>query len=150
MKKSTPPADEETLRLTRRGLLAKIHVARKDLALAEESYRAILKRMTGKESAGDCGDGELVAVLDEFRRLGWKGDKPREAKPQVTVIYGLWRDLTPFLRHADEAALRAFCRRQVRIEDPRWMNAQQANKVIEALKSWLVRERGRAAGAEMA
>src|SRR6185437_5769575 len=121
------------------------HVAKKDLALVDDSYRAILTRITGHESAGDCGDGDLVKVLEEFRRLGWKGDKPREAKPQVTMIANLWRDLAPYLRNTDDAALRAFCRRQVGIEEPRWMNARQANKVIEALKSWLARERAKAA-----
>jgi phage gp16-like protein len=37
----------------RRALLAKVHIAKKALAMADDSYRALLKRVAGGESAGD-------------------------------------------------------------------------------------------------
>lgn len=52
-------------------LLAKVHVAKKDLGLDDETYRSVMERVTGRRSAGDCAVHELVRVVAEFRRLGW-------------------------------------------------------------------------------
>ncbi|GFK94442.1 hypothetical protein NNJEOMEG_02287 [Fundidesulfovibrio magnetotacticus] len=71
---------------TRGSLLAKVHIAKKDLALDEDTYRAVLKRVTGHESARDCSLPELVRVVAEFRRKGWNptqtaGPTQGKAKP---------------------------------------------------------------------
>ncbi len=99
---------------TRRALLAKIHVAKKGLALVEESYRAILLRVGGAESAAALDEGGLVRVVEEFKRLGWKdarrGFKP-SPKPHVRLIWKLWGELSPEGVRNQAAGLRGFCRR---------------------------------------
>ncbi|MBI4804443.1 MAG: regulatory protein GemA [Desulfovibrio sp.] len=60
---------------SRKSLLAKVHIAKKDLGLDNDTYRSVLERTTGQRSAGDCAYQELVRVVAEFRRLGWSPDK---------------------------------------------------------------------------
>jgi phage gp16-like protein len=126
-------------------MLSKVHIARKELALAEESYRAILQRIAARSSAADCTDEQLDAVLAEFKRLGWspKTRRPRSSVPHVRKIYALWTALKPHLDDGSDKALRAFVRRQTAnkahpdgIASPEWLDAEQANRVIEGLKAW--------------
>ena len=128
----------------RRALLAKVHIARKALALEEDSYRALVLRITGHDSAGDCADTALVALLDEFKRLGFTAAKRKSEKPFVRLIYALWKELQPHLTDGSREALRSFVRRQTGVVQPEWLDAAQANKVTEGLKAWLKRERATA------
>lgn len=133
----------------RRGLLAKVHMAAKDLALADDSYRDLLERQTGTRSAADCSDAELETVLAVFRDLGWEPKKGRrgrkQAAPAVRPLLGkaraLWRALHDLgeLRDGSDQALAAFVRRQTGIEALEWLTPDQAYKAIEALKSWCAR-----------
>ena len=130
----------------RNAALARVHIARKEMALDEDGYRAVLRRVTGHESAGRCSDSQLGAVLDEFQRLGWTAAKrhPRPSeKPHVRLIWALWAELRGRLRDPSPAALRSFVRRQTGVADPEWLDAAEANSVIEALKAWLAREPAR-------
>lgn len=130
---------------TRRTLLAKIHLARKDLALAEDSYRAILLRIGGAQSAAWIDDAGLGRVIAEFQRLGWqparRAFKP-SAKPHVRLVWRLWRELAPAAVRNQAQGLRGFCKRVAGVEDPEWLSPPQANAVIEALKARLARSRG--------
>ena len=134
----------------RRAMVAKIHIARKELALAEDTYRAILSRVTGHASSTACSDKQLGAVLAEFERLGWtlKGTGTRRTSGEswVRMIYAIWGELAPLLDAATDDTLRAFVRRQTKsrknpegISDPKWLDAQEGRKVIEGLKGWLAR-----------
>ena len=126
----------------RKMLIAKVHVAKKALALEDDSYRALLRRVTGVDSAARCTDVSLVAVLDEFKRLGFEAPKKKRSdKPHVRLIYALWADLKPYLTSPTEEALRGFVFRQTGVRAPEWLNPSQANKVSEGLKAWLKRER---------
>jgi phage gp16-like protein len=127
----------------RRALLARVHIASKEMALTDDSYRAILKRVTGQESAADCSDGLLTKVLDEFKRLGWmpKVKRPTSTVPHVRKVFALWTAIKPHLDDGSDAALRSFVERQTGITRPEWLDATQANKVIEGLKAWLARVR---------
>ena len=128
----------------RRSLLAKIHVAKKQLAMVDDSYRALLVRTTSKDSARDCSDAQLVRVVEEFKRLGFDAPKKVSGKPFVRMIYAIWKDLKPYLDAPNDAALAAFVQRQTGIDKPEWLDGKQAGVVIEALKGWLARERARA------
>jgi len=55
----------------RRGLLAKIHIAKKELALSEEFYRELLYRLTGKRSCRDMNIPELETVCRVLQEMGW-------------------------------------------------------------------------------
>jgi len=132
----------------RRAMLAKLHIAKKEMALADETYRAILQRIAAKASASDCTDAQLDTVLAEFKRLGWKPKtkRPRSAVPHVRLVYALWTELRPRLKDGSDAALRSFVHRQTGMDSPEWLDAPQATKVIEGLKAWLARtKKGKAA-----
>lgn len=63
---------------TRRADLAKIHIAKKDLALDDARYRALLTRETGRGSAADLDAGERARVIAAFVKLGWQ-PRPKTA-----------------------------------------------------------------------
>lgn len=124
--------------------LAKIHVAKKQLALEEESYRAILERATGKSSARDMTEAERGRVLAEFERLGFRARPARAGRPaHVRHIYALWGELQArgaVVRGPKGApALRAFVRRQTGVAAPEFLAPAQSASVTEALKSWIAR-----------
>jgi phage gp16-like protein len=126
-------------------MIAKIHLAKKQLALAEDSYRAILERITGLDSAGKM---RVDPVLREFARLGWRA-KPaakRSAQPQIRMIHAVWADICKLQGRGDADALRAFVRRQTKTEDhpdgvdsPNFLTAPLATRVLEGLKAWRAR-----------
>ncbi len=131
-------------------MLAKIHLARKQMALDDETYRDLLQRVTGQRSCTTCADAELHRVLAEFQRLGWtaKPARVRSDTAQVRMIYAIWADLRPLLKDAGDEALRGFVRRQTKsavhpdgVDAPEWLNGVDAAKVIEGLKGWLARLR---------
>lgn len=126
--------------MNRRGLLALVHCARKDLALDEETYRAVLERVAGKASASELGDGELGRVVDHFRSLGWtpKSGKAPTRNGHVRKLWAVWAELCSSgrVRSPTRAALKAFVKRMTGVDDPEWLDAGQVNKVIESLKKW--------------
>jgi phage gp16-like protein len=138
-----------------KAMRAKIHIARKELALAEDDYRAILQRAAGIESTADAGPSHLDAVLKELRRLGWKAKhrkgaarRPLSPHAQIRMIYAVWADMRPHLSDGSESALRAFCARQTKTEAnpagvtaPEFLDAPMANRVLEGLKAWRARLR---------
>jgi hypothetical protein len=135
----------------RRAMLAKVHIARKEMSLADDDYRAILARVAGQSSSALCSAAQLARVLEEFKRLGWKpkGAKPISANPQVRMIYAIWKDIRPLLDGVtSNAELRAFVRRQTKsalhpdgVDTPEFCNPEQLVLVIEGLKAWRARLR---------
>lgn len=128
----------------RGALYAKLHIARKELGLDDDSYRAVLVRVGGHYSAKDMSVGQIEAVLKEFRHLGWKpklatGNRrtPDSAKAYVRKIFAIWNELAPLLASGGtREALRAFVERQTGVSAPEFLDAEQATKVTEALKKW--------------
>lgn len=134
----------------RRAMLAKVHIAKKDLGLDDFAYRVIIGRTVGKSSSSDCTDAQLGALLAEFQRLGWKPTgqpRRRSDKAWVRKIWAIWADLRPLLDDATDDTLRAFVRRQTHslknpegIADPEWLDAPEGTKVIQGLEGWRTRE----------
>jgi len=131
--------------MTARPILARVAIARKELGLDEETYRAILERLTGHRSAKDCTDGDLGRVLDEFKAKGWT-PKPFQAKaraarpadhPAAKKARALWISLHQLgvVRDRSDAALESFARRQLKVEALQWADKQRIYKLIEALKA---------------
>jgi len=61
---------------TRRVLLAKVHIARKQLGLEEGDYRAILAARYRRSSARELSIWQLEDLVQWFREKGWT-PKPR-------------------------------------------------------------------------
>lgn len=132
----------------RRQLLAKVHLAKKDLALTEDSYRDRLHQVTGRRSAADCSDQQLVAVIESMKSIGWKdrparraGGRPLADGPQARKARAQWLSLWNLgvVEQPGERALAAFVRRQTGREDLRFCDSAQLNKVIDGLKAMLAR-----------
>lgn len=131
----------------RAGLVQKVHVAKGQLALTEESYRDLLQRVTGHNSSTKCTVDQLEALLKEFGRLGWNPKRKRQparagkrpvADGEVqSKIHALWLALYHLgvVRNPEEAAIDAFVKRQAGVASLRFLPAERATKVIEALKS---------------
>lgn len=118
-------------------MLAKIHIAKKELRLQDGEYRALLQRVAKVESAKDLSDRAAAAVIAEFKRLGWapkESTRPPAERADVRKIYALWGAL-----HAgplDREALRAWVKRRFEVSAPEFLKPPQAREAIEQLKAW--------------
>lgn len=134
--------------MTRRAAVAKVQIARKELGLDEDTYRAMLERITGRTSAADCDDRQLGDVLDEMKAKGWKpkvvqgGRTARRTSaaadhPSAKKARALWLSLWHLgeVRDPAESALEAFARRQLGVDRLQWADQTQCYKLIEALKA---------------
>lgn len=125
--------------------LAAIHVAKKQLGLDDETYRAVLVRATGKASAGAMNEAERRNVVEELRRQGFKPAKKGLEGPFAGKLQALW--IAAFnlgiVRDRRDAAMLAFVKRQSGVDHTRFLqDAADARKAIEALKGWMTREAG--------
>ena len=143
--------------MSRRALIAKIHVAKKQLRLDDASYRELLQRAGGRQSSKDMNDNQLQAVIDELKRIGFSEPvehrRRKDAPRHVRLVYALWNELRDMnaLSDGSKKALRAFVKRQTQslrpggYEAPEFLTADDATPVVEALKSWIAREKNRGA-----
>lgn len=98
----------------RKAMLAKIHIARKDLGLDDETYRAIITRIgNGKTSSRDLTIGQMDLVLREFTGKGWRPKQPKKGKKPhnfdrlpgyVTKVEALLADMGLSWAYADSIA----------------------------------------------
>lgn len=63
-----------------------IQVAKRELALDDDSYRAILQRVTGKTSSAALSWAQRMQVIDEFKRLGFKTKGGRFDRPAPVAV----------------------------------------------------------------
>jgi hypothetical protein len=130
--------------------IAAIHVAKKQLGLDEDTYRAKLQLIVGKDSTKAMTEAERQRVLQVFRNEGFKPvSKPRPdgrkklSGPYATKLQALWIagwNLAVF-RDRDDAALIAFVKRQTGLDAVQFVRFQDdAAKAIEALKKIMTRE----------
>jgi phage gp16-like protein len=120
--------------------LAKIHIGKKQLGLAEDDYRDLLERVTGHRSSAAMSEGQRQAVLSEMQRLGFKAApaaKNKSPHAHVRKVFAVWGDMVRKgqLRQPDKAALHSFCERQTGIKNAEWLSPEQASKVVEGLKA---------------
>lgn len=124
--------------------LAAIHVARKQLGLDEDTYRAVLVRVTGKDSAGAMSEAERERVVQELRRQGFKPSgraAGRFAGKLQALWIGCWN--LGLINDRSDAGLTSFVKRQTKVDHTRFLrHAEDADKVIEALKGWMTRDAG--------
>ena len=130
----------------RRAMLAKVHVAKKQLQLDEDDYRQILLEESGRTSSADCTEAELERVLKRFEAKGFKplpkaGGKTAANRPAQHPVARKARALWISLHHLgavdspSEKALESFAKRQLKCERLVWADQRQGYKLIEALKA---------------
>lgn len=138
-------------------LLAKIHIAKKELGLDEESYRAALENVTGKRSAADLTNEQVLKAIRHFKDLGWtphasrltpnakkyddqKGDIYSASPGIKRKIEAMWHDI---YRGNDETKhLRQFLFNHFKVSDIRFLEKRTAYEVVEALKAMKRRRSG--------
>lgn len=125
----------------RRAMLAKVQIARQQLRICEDDYRAILMDETGRLSCKDMDEAGLAKVLKRMERLGFKavpkGGKSRVADyPMARKARALWISLHQLgvVRNPSEQAFEAFAKRQLKCEVFSWARQSEGYKLIEALK----------------
>ncbi len=143
---------------TRKSLLAKVHIAKAQLTLGEEEYRAILDRF-GVASSKDLDLAGLEKLLRHMEKLGWearttrkrKGDKhgapanlgrgygkgnvkPYDRSLLLTKIEALLSEKgTDQGKHVPWDYAAAILKRMYRVDRLEWATAEQLKGVMVAL-----------------
>jgi len=136
-------------------LIRLIHVAKRELAMDDDTYRALLVTSTGHDSSSHLSDTELNKVLAHMKRRGFKvrhvtdksKPKPKFVRkpsralahsPQDKKIRALWLTLHQMgaVRDPSEAALAAYVKRIAHVDALQWLDIEQASQIIETLKQW--------------
>jgi phage gp16-like protein len=129
--------------------LAAIHVmaARLGLDTADKSeasaYRTMLRERGGASSAAALSAPGRKRVLAHLRECVGPLQAPRPPGGwQAEKIRTLWRQLgdAGVLRDPSERGLGEFVLTQAGVASPNFLDSQQANRVIEALKAWAKRK----------
>jgi len=145
-----PSRDAERLRLIRL-----VHIARRDLAMAEDDYRQALRTASkGRtDSSGKMTVLELEKAMTHFKRCGFKvkstkkpgkmpdSDRKKAADPEAKKIRAIWLMLHELgaVQNPSEAALAAYVRRIGKVDDLHWLHGKKVERVIETLKKWALR-----------
>lgn len=132
---------------------ALIHLAKKQLGLDEETYRAILAAYGGVGSARDLDLEGFDRVMAYLKKLGFEstwskrtfGDRRGMASPsQVDLIRHLWREWSD---HPDDGAgLNHWLGGHFGVSALRFLDPAGAQKAIPALRAMNKRKLAKAAG----
>lgn len=126
-----------------------IHVAKRELRLDEETYRTILRTVGGAESTSAMNMPHLAKVLDHLKRAGFKvrpskqpGSRPiyiDSADAQKVRALWLFLHTLGVVQDPSETALAAYVKRIAKVDDLRWVRADDYTRLIESLKRWAMR-----------
>lgn len=122
--------------------LAMIHVAKKQLALADDEYRSIMAGVTGKHSAADLDAPGRRKLLDYFKKIGFKARskaggraRPRVGAERAPLMRKIEAQLAEAGRpwaYADGVVKRLFAT-TTRVERIEFCDAAHLAKVVAAL-----------------
>jgi phage gp16-like protein len=129
---------------SRNAILSKIHIAKKQLGIADEDYRALIANLAeGKTSCKDCTPKELGTIMEALIGLGFKPAKPKvklspKASPdptQADKIRAMWIDLynRKIVKNGGDDSLQKFVKRLTKVDRVEWLDHSQAVAVITAL-----------------
>lgn len=135
----------------RNKLLAQINIAKKQLGMDEETYRAFLgNTLEGVQSLKDVTDTQLRAVIAQLKAKGFKTSKPNSArrydKATSRKLQALWITLgeAGIIKSKTDKALREWCKtacnRSTSLPSLDWLSGAEASRCIEALKAKLPEE----------
>ncbi|MDD0973839.1 gp16 family protein [Pseudomonas fontis] len=131
----------------RKSLIKLIHVARRELQMADDTYRLMLagmRELDGATSTAELSVPNLMKVLDVLKQKGFKvrpnkaGMRLKADDSQSKKIRSLWLALHDIgaVRNPSEEALAKFVRGRTGVAALQWLSTTQASQVIEHLKQW--------------
>lgn len=129
-------------------LVRLIHVAKRELQLDDDTYRAMLASSSGGlTSTSGMSEAQLQAVLQRAKRAGFKvksaNPQPRrlDLSPEARKVRALWLFLNHLgaVRDPGEVALATYCRRIAKVSALQWASRGQMSTLIESLKKWALR-----------
>jgi hypothetical protein len=132
----------ETAKNNKKKLIQLIHIGKGKKGLADDTYRAFLEGVTGKQSCADMSERQLAAVLRAMRKNGF-AFLPRRVQPeeqgrattaQLEYIKGMWQKCA---RNKSDAALLAFVNRIAGVKALRFLTVDTAKDVILALRDMM-------------
>lgn len=145
--------------LLTRAQLAKIHIAKKAVALEDDDYRDMLERVAGVRSAREMQPEHLVELQREFRRLGWDGYLLRKAElpplpygdvdnrpdaptgAQLRMLEAGFKNILGYADVAPDKAFQKFLKNRCGVEHPRFLDNTKYEAALSAVKR-LQGERG--------
>ncbi|WP_281687592.1 gp16 family protein [Pseudomonas citronellolis] len=115
-----------------------IQIARRQLGMDDDTYRALLGRVAGVRSSTALSPRQVGLVLAELERLGWQPTRKPTGRAAPTVApdrQALVGKVEAFLAeagrpwsYADAMALRMF-----KVERMEWLDAGQLGRLVAAL-----------------
>jgi phage gp16-like protein len=128
----------------RKAMIAKIHIAKKELGLEDEDYRFLLKSITGKDSCKYMHEGELEKVLEVLYALGFEPKKKARIENLSFNKEGMIKMIE---YHAEiilgdnwKRRLRGYVKKKFGVDDIRWCSYRQLVSVWGFLRA-IERER---------
>lgn len=131
---------------SRNAELAKIHLAKKQLGLDDETYRAMLWTVARAHSAADLDLAGRRAVLEHLKGRGFKGKANHRAarvKPAddrealIAKLQAQMREANVFSSYVDGMAKRMFG-----VEKFEWCTPDQLHKLVAAM-AYHIKRHGR-------
>jgi hypothetical protein len=138
--------------VNKKGKIALIHVAQKEVGITDEAYCSLLIGAAGIDSAKYLEyEDQFNSIMNAFKKLGFKSKKKATAQPQWADTWGctpaqrakieaMWRVCARF---PTDRALRAFIKRITHVDHPAFLRPELAGKVIYALNKMAVKTKDR-------
>lgn len=127
---------------SRNAELAKIHLAKKQLGLDDETYRAMLWTLARVRSAKDLDEAGRRTVLDHLRARGFKS-KPKgrttPADDREALIKKIRRQME--VANVTSAYVDGMSKRMFKSDRFEWCNPDQLRRLVAALNYHIKRMR---------
>ncbi|TAN50873.1 MAG: DUF1018 domain-containing protein [Methylococcaceae bacterium] len=131
----------------RQSAIAKIHIAKTQVGMADTDYRALLRRVAQVDSSKKLNDAGIDKVLAEMARLGFQATRPARAgrkasgsedkQPLLDKIDAMLAEAGLSSRYADGIATQMFSPRGIDGKKPpvihRTCDARQLRAIVTAL-----------------
>ncbi len=123
----------------RRGLLAKVHIAIKELGIPDDDYRGILVKEFGVSTAKALSIIELQYLVAYFEEKGWEpqgGNRKSEIgnrKSQCEALQGRAREIAAEMEDG-ERRLRGLCKKLCGVDRLEWCrDAGKLKRLLAAM-----------------
>lgn len=125
-----------------------LRVAKQQLGLSDDDYRAILVRFSGQDSAKALDRKAFGKIMSHFERLGFQSTAAKKnaarrpgmaSEAQLRKISALWAEFTEGA--GDETSLRHWMEKHGHGHGTNWLEAAGAQRVIAALTNMTDRKK---------